>query len=201
MVTAGATYANLSSFVQTGSGCLGTTATILSGSNGGGGTNTITMAWRPRATDETPGTATHPPIPAGAIGLISDVVQLGGFNPTDAVVLQMNFDAALLGTDSPQLAFDSNALYIGKYTAGSTWTNAGSINEGITNAPSSNLASDVGEYGLGSNGELWVVLSGATANANQFAVVPEPGTLALLLAGCFAVVVPYIRRRMKKSQA
>ncbi len=67
MVAAGATYANLSSFVTSGSGCLGTAA-IFSGSNSGS-LATIGMTWRPRATNEIPGSgATRPPVPATAIG-------------------------------------------------------------------------------------------------------------------------------------
>ena len=73
-----ATYANLSSFVTSGSGCLGTVATILAGTNGTGVGTTVGMSWRPRATNEIPGTATHPPIPAGSTGLVSDVVKVTG---------------------------------------------------------------------------------------------------------------------------
>ena len=61
--------------------------------------------------------------------------------------------------------------------------------------PTSGLVS--GQWGANAN-DVWVVLPGSSINGNQFAAVPEPGTVALLLAGCFALV-PIIRRRMKKS--
>ena len=87
LVAAGGVYSNLASYAS-GQGCLGSVATILAGTNAGSAT-TVTMAWRPRATDEIPGTAGHPPIPGGATGLISDVVKVAGVGSSDLVVLEM----------------------------------------------------------------------------------------------------------------
>ena len=65
-----------------GAPVLGTVATILTGANNSGGTNTVTMTWRDRSTLERPG-GSIPPLPA-AVGsqryLISDVVLLTGMN-------------------------------------------------------------------------------------------------------------------------
>ena len=197
MVAAGATYANLSSFVNAGSGCLGTAATILSGTNSGSAV-TIGMTWRPRASvDEIPG-HTSGPAPKG--GLISDVVQPSGFNSSDYVVLDMTYSAALLN-EPAATAYADGALYMGKYAgAGNTWINAGSIREAFGSAAPAPSLATLGEYGANGT-DMWVVVSGSALNGvNQFAVVPEPGTIALLLTGCLAAI-PVIRRRLKKSKA
>jgi uncharacterized repeat protein (TIGR03803 family) len=129
IVGQGASYGGLLSTVTatTGSGggpMLGTTATILAGTNSGsftGGATTVSMAWRTRTLDETPrsqsGTPASPPLPHAFSPLISDVLNLSGMSnsanepaPSDPFVLQMSYDQALLKNEAAQAA--GGAIYL-----------------------------------------------------------------------------------------
>ena len=55
-------------------------AQIIGGTNATGGTETITMTWRARAGNETPGSVTNPPFPSPGNGLASDVVTITGMS-------------------------------------------------------------------------------------------------------------------------
>ena len=200
LVAASGIYYNLASYVASGNGCLGTVATILAGTNNSGSATTVTMAWRPRATDEIPGTAGHPPIPGAATGLISDVVKVTGVGSSDLVVLEMTYSLAG-GTAAANQAYADGFLYLGEYpdaTGSSVWSNPAILADKTAWAPPSRRAAWFPASGAANANDVWVVLPGSSINGNQFAAVPEPGTVALLLAGCFALV-PIIRRRMKKS--
>jgi autotransporter-associated beta strand protein len=79
-------------------GDLNTKADILLGSNSNDSTDDVTMQWRQRDTNETPGTQTTPPSDPTVDGLISDVLNLnltGTAAPgseSDVFVLQMSFN-------------------------------------------------------------------------------------------------------------
>ena len=98
---------------------------ILAGSNSGNftgnGAATVSMAWRNRTLQETTGqeggTPSSPPLPAANSALISNVLNLTGMSTsggepvqTDPFVLQMNYDAALLGNEAEEAA--SGAIYL-----------------------------------------------------------------------------------------
>ncbi len=136
--------------MTSGSGCLGTAA-ILSGSNSGS-LATIGMTWRPRATNEIPGSgATRPPVPATAIGLISDVVQ-PTTTATGLVILDMTYDSAYLGSGSAaaEAAFNDGALYMGMYSGSGSWamtgTGSGTWNNTADSAPTSLAGLGVGSW-------------------------------------------------------
>jgi hypothetical protein len=237
VVAAGATYNNLRSIVTGGTGNLGTVATIMAGSNNSGSAATVTMAWRTRATNELPGSATSPPMNngAGAGFLSSDVVQLNGIGTSgstvDSYVLDMTYSSSVLGGSSnEQNDYTSGHLYLGSLsTTSSTWVNATSLNSGEgslvaanpsefthlnesypalvsylnTNDPGWTLSEIVGAWGVETTNALsggdtvpnaWAVVN----HDSDFAVVPEPSTIALLIAGGL-VLLPVVRRRLKKT--
>ncbi len=99
---------------------LTTSAQILGGSNSGAftgnGPATVMMSWRNRTLQETSlaegGSPTAPPLPSAASYLISNVLNLSGMSTasgepvqTDPFVLQMNYNAALVTTGTPYLAW------------------------------------------------------------------------------------------------
>ncbi len=98
---------------------------IIAGSNSGNFTNNgaaaVSMAWRNRTLQEAAvqegGTPSSPPLPAANSALISNVLNLTGMSTsggepvqTDPFVLQMNYDAALLGDEAAEAA--SGAIYL-----------------------------------------------------------------------------------------
>ena len=84
-------------------------ATVVQGQNGSGNTNTVSMAWRNRVLQETPGSEggnpSNPPLLAYR-PLISDVVSLSlGENTaaaTDPYALQMTYDGSTIGNAAAQ---------------------------------------------------------------------------------------------------
>ncbi len=204
-VGAGNTYAGLASIVTSGAGNLGTMATILSGSNNSGSTETVAMTWRTRATGELPGSATSPPMsPAnGAYFLTSDVMQLTGpVRGTDTYVLQMSFSpTALGGQSSVSTEAEDGDLYLGALNADTgLWGNAVALNtSGTSNfvLGAWNSSYALGTYGVDPNTDVaWAVLN---SGGGTFAVVPEPGTLILLLVGAGALA-PLVHRRWKAAK-
>ena len=234
-MAAGATYAQLASYVNGvdpalyNSLSLGTTATIGGGINSTAGSAGVNFAWRTRAPNETSDlTATSPPM--GHIGnpgptarfLASDVLQLTGMSvpvggvagQTDAYGLSMSYNAGLIGSSYPYLA----TLMPNGYWMNAVNGNLGGIgvtppttpfveslatfmtNNSLTST--SNLNAYVGDWGYDpSTDTAWAIVdfqSNPVSGNYVFAVVPEPSTIALLLAGGLALV-PVIRRRLRRA--
>jgi autotransporter-associated beta strand protein len=186
-------YANLESTAAaaTGSGgsdLVGSTATILAGSNASGSAQTVAMQWRTRAQAD-----------AGA-DLVSDVVSLGGMtlggtSQTSPFVLQMGYNPALLagGAGGEGTAAAEGLIYLAWLDPGDgQWENAVRGNVGGSQLsgvgcqlgpwPGNDMT--VGDWGVNTaNHTVWAVLD----HNSQFAVVPEPGTLALAAAAVFSL--------------
>ena len=219
-VAAGQAYAGLSSTVTGVSGgpnnMLGTVATILAGTNNSGSPTTAAMTWRTRATDETAGTIQQPPMSyANKAGyLTSDVVNVTGIatSASSPYVLQMSFDPSLLASGA-QDNFSNGWLYLGSLSGsgtGETWGNAVWGDTGVgseakvaqgedwntfinNNGGVGNLANLLGSWGVDTtNNVAWAVID----YNGTFAVVPEPGTLVLLLVAA-GILTPVIRRRWR----
>jgi hypothetical protein len=221
----GTTYAGLASIVNTGSSAsnaLGTMAMIMSGSNNSTTTPAVVqMAWRTRAPDEMPGHGTQPPMSRanGAGYLISDVVQLSGLaqaaggstNQTDPYVLEMTFSSTAL-TGGVANNYNSGYLFLGTLASSGSWENAveGNLAGSYSLTPnpanfvswqtfqsnnsSKTLPQLLGSWGVDpTNDTAWAVVDYDNA---QFAVVPESGTLVMLLVGTGGLA-PAIRRRWK----
>ena len=134
-------YANLASMATTTTGSggyalVGSTATILAGTNNSASSQSVSMQWRTQTLAE----RTNP-------GLLSDVVQLGGMatggtGQTGTFVLQMGFAPSLLpsGTSSEPLLASEGLIYLG-------WLNPNTNQWG--NAISGNFGTNAGSFHLG----------------------------------------------------
>lgn len=202
----GNSYAGVGS---TAGGDLGSTAELLSGSIVTG--TSVDMQWRQRAIDELPEIGTSPPLPfAEHNGLISDVLSLTGLG-TDKFVLEISYDPALLpgGAASEASLLASKSIYLGWLDPSGLWRNAVlgnsdadtvGMNLYYPNTSWSNTASlnTLGAWGVDTSGTIhhvWAVLD----HNSEFAAVPEPGSITLLLAGC--VVLPLARRKRGREGA
>lgn len=209
-VAGGQGYTGLGS-QSAGPGALATQAELRLGVNAFGGDDSVTMAWRARTSDETPasegGHPQSPPLGIGGDGLYSDVLNLGGL-VADRFVLQMSYDEAMLpplvdpvlawlnpNGASPGVAQWEVATLSNQLVGASAVMNfVGSwdtfaAHYGVNN---SNLSTFLGSWGHDPNGHrVWAVLD----HVGQFAVVPEPSTLAL---GGFAFTALLIAVRTRK---
>ena len=190
-----ASYANLESKVTAttgsgGAGMVGSTATILAGTNSSSGSaQTVSMAWRTQASSE--GTR-----------LVSDVLDLSGMalndvsGETSPFVLQMDYDPGSLGGDVAVMASEEMIQLVWLNPATGNWENAIDGNFG-TNFGNFYLGAwpngdmTLGDWGVNTaNHTVWAVLD----HNSDFAVVPEPSTL-ILLAGSALGLAGFWRRR------
>ena len=178
-------------------GLVGSEASILDSGTAGAAT-TVSMQWRARNSAETGQT---PPIPGttGAGWLTSDVVNVSGVSGVSSYVLQMTFDPRInLAWDGPvngTTAAEFNGLYIGVYDSATQGWDNNTVGAGYSgsyaNFMAAELASNpsyvapVGTWGVDpTTSHSWEVVSGN----GTFAVVPEPSTMALLVAAALALV-------------
>ncbi len=214
---AGAAYDMTTVVVATtgtgGGPMLGTTASVIGGTNNSAGPQTVEMAWRTRTQSETTdlegGTPTSPPLPNNAYndGLISDVLSLNGTG-TQKYVLEMDYDPSLLAYPNTlfseaELA-EMGLIYLAAFnpTTG-LWENAidrntPGMNAGTANIQDSWIAAGspltLGSWGVDIvNHKVWAVLD----HNSQFAVIPEPLTLSLLGVGGVAL----LRRRSRGGRS
>ena len=192
-------------------------ATVLDGSAVSAGT--ATMAWRTRALEETWDGRMAPPLPSAGLALCSDIVQFGGID--GAFVLQMKYaEDRTEAAEADQL----NILYLGWMDGGTLWKNASNLGTKGAHAyehyhgsyasfqteeiqtVGGNLASWAGSWGVDlDSGTVWTIVN---ANLNsvadgglgpqQFAAVPEPGTMALLVSALMVGGVPAVKRWRKR---
>ncbi len=146
------------------------------------------MAWRTQTLGE---------------GLFSDVVDVngmalsGGSGQTAAFVLQMTY--------IPALILSANELpYLGWLNPTTdSWENAvlgnfGSGNETFVGVGAWNGDMTLGDWGVNTASDtVWAVLN----HNSEFAVTPEPSSLALLAAGAVALIGYRLKRRKRRSHA
>jgi sugar lactone lactonase YvrE len=184
-------YANLASKVTAstgsgGQGMVGSTATLLAGTNGSSASQTVSMAWRTRTQ-----VGRLDPI------LISDVMRLSGMaldgtSQTSPFVLEMTYNPSLLplGASSEGPCASNKQIYLawldpndGKWEnaiMGNIGANLGGFQLGAWPAGDMTL----GDWGVDTtNHVVWAVLD----HNSDFSVVPEPSTLALLGVGAISL--------------
>ena len=188
-------YANLESTVKSttgsgGQGMVGSMASILAGTNSTASAQTVSMAWRTQTYSE--GTR-----------LASDVLDLSGMalngsgGQTSPFVLQMDYATDLLGGDEAILATDEMIHLDWLNSNTNQWENAIDGNVGTNSNhfylgawPTGDMT--LGDWGVNTaNHTAWAMLD----HNSQYAVTPEPGTLALLGAGAIVLAIYGWRRR------
>jgi hypothetical protein len=218
--TPSGTYANLESNVHeeingpAGAPMLGSVATILWGTNLTGSDTGVSMAWRTRLNAAS--------VPNEQSFLISDVLRLTGMNnslaspQTDKFVLQMKYSEAellihLAGGRTEADVAAAGLLYLETWdpTLGTSgmWANAISTNinndptapHGVLGAFDPGISNDLklGAWGVDVNNDVvWAVLD----HNGDFAVAPEPATMAFLMFGGMAMAGAGIARRRRGSK-
>jgi len=176
-------------------GSLGTDAALLGGSNTSGSPTTVSMMWRDRTGDEASGFAVS--LPSGAVGLVSDVLELLGTDGT-VFVLEMTIDVVHNAADDFYLAWlDGGEWKLaiegnhGTNTTNPAWLNfAGTWQD-------SGAGLTVGAYGHTPT-SVWAVLDHnsefSALEEAEAQAVPEPSTLLLAGIGLTALVVVGVRR-------
>jgi autotransporter-associated beta strand protein len=197
-----------------------TSADILAGANAGeftgGSAANVSMAWRVRAMNEM--------APAAGTPLISDVILLTGMtsaatdpSQTDPFALQMTYDPSLLGNEV--LTAMNGSIYLGWLNpngagaGGPLWQNAIDGNFGNNATPAeqnfqgsfaafeatvadTNIAHYIGAWGVDTaNHDVWAVVN----HNSQFAAVPEPGALLLMMIGVAFGVVACLTISLRRS--
>ncbi len=186
---------------------------------------TVGMAWRNRNASENGSfTSSAESLPSGVQWLTSDVVQVTGVPSGTVYAMEMSFDDSINNELDNNATATVAGSYIGQLL-GTSWKNAASASSGslasqfqgvseslqtflaneYSNLGSQGMTHDqilqalAGSWGVQINGvgqvdQSWAILTG-DGNADTFAVVPEPSTLALLGAGLAGVFVYRIRRK------
>ena len=181
-------YANLESKVTAttgsgGEGMVGSTATILAGTNGSSSSEMVSMAWRTQTQAE----RTSPE-------LASDIVDLSGMtlsgttSQTSPFVLQMTYDPTLVGRERSGHGVRRADIFgvveperqqMGK-------RHRRQLRQPTRHVPSGAWQTGdmtLGDWGVNTaNDTVWAVLN----HNSEFSVVPEPSTWALLAAGSLA---------------
>lgn len=168
---------------STGIGAFTTYATCLAGT--ASGASSLSMSWSDAiAAQRGVGTGT---------GIISEVLTMSGVNSTSSgYVLEMsyNVDALKLLTASGSTA--TSGIYIAYLpnSTSSTWTDLCLGKD--KGAYSSTVTYAIGDWGLNSDNTIWVVTD---KTSGSFAIVPEPGTFALLTCAMLSLIAYAWRRR------
>ena len=151
---------------------------------------------------------------------VSDILTLSGLNgtnpaagqvvQTDIFVLQMTYDSSATGLE--YVAWNNGTAFVnaisGNSSGISTLYGNGALNESYADYLASNsglsLSQQLGAFGY-YNGEAWAVLdhtgiSDGTGSiiegTNEFAVIPEPSTWAMILSGLGTLVgIQRLRKR------
>jgi hypothetical protein len=177
-IARGASYKGVADQIAAGAGFRGTSMAILDGNN----TATATAGGaRPEADDLNTGWS------AQTAGLASDILTLWGMNnglgsaQTDAFALSMSFAAGV----------DPGTAYLAMKDTNGNWINAVNGNFGgsalfVLGAYDPNIDSALGTYGVDpATNTAWAVVN----NTGDFAVVPEPATVCLLVLGGAAALL------------
>ncbi len=201
-------------------GILGSSADVRAGKYTGQFPGSVNMQWRVRAANETPGSGQTPLISdvLNLAGLPQS--STGNRLQSDAYVLQMTYNSGLLGASEGRLAAGSR-IYLGwlnNTVTPNVWQSATSGNFGagaagdvFLNVQSSwdafasshqitdaTVGSYLGSYGVDPTSHaVWAVLNydASYFDVSQFAVVPEPSSLALLVIGVATIGGIVLRKR------
>ncbi len=190
---------------MTGPGGTPLTATIMAGLNSGtfsGGTSDVTAAWRTPTPAEL----------AAAVAPDSNVVRFLGMGSgsgepiqTDPFVLQMTFNAANIPASGAYLGWlDPNGpggqpiwenAVLGNFRNNATPQEEGVVGSFATfqsTIGDTNIADYIGAWGYDpTGGDVWAVVN----HNSEFAVVPEPSTIALAAMALLGTVALRRKRR------
>jgi hypothetical protein len=180
-------------------GLLGSEAKLLYGTVTGN--PTVRMSWRERLANELEIVTA-----SDKFGLASDVLRLSGIPEGTIYVLQMSYNpnVDVIGGDvNEDLLAGTGQIYMATWD-GTKWVDAtGGFSKMLSGSfESQNLgvldAGDVGTWGVNLNThEVWAVLD----HNSDFAIVPEPATMAFLALGGLAMAGAGLSRRRTRKAA